>query len=255
MLVQRSITSKENRIIACASKSLTVTECRYPQLHREALGIVWGMERFSYYLLGRNFILRSDSKALKFMIENKDRKDVGKNIMSRAEGWFLRLEHFSYKFEHVAGQENIADAASRISQKKNDAQFGSEKEPHELCSVTCHPNDIQQFFALTRLDIKQELQKDVELQAVIGFLNKVEKWPNEILKYQAFQDALYLKDDFLMKDEKLVLPRALHGRALQLAHRSHPGSSVMKHFLRQGLWWLGIDRDVEFFVRSCVDCQ
>lgn len=240
VLVQRSTTTKEHRIIACGSKSLTETECSYPQLHREALGIVWGMERFSYYLLGKHFILRSDSKALKFMIENVDRKDVGKRIMTRAEGWFLRLEHFSYKFEHVSGLENIADAASRICQKKNDAQFGSGREPHELCSVTSHPNDIQQqYFALTLLDIKQELQLDLELQNVIGWLDKNEKWPNEILKYQAFQETLYMQEELLMKNEKLVLPKTLQDRALNLAHLSHPGSSTMKHFLRQGLWWLG----------------
>lgn len=212
-MVQRSITSNEHRIIACASKSLTDTECRYPQLHREALGIVWGMERFSYYLLGKRFTLRSDSKALKFMIENQNRKDVGKRIMTRAEGWFLRLEHFNYKFEHVAGQENISDAASRICQKRNDAQFASGKEPHELCSVTCHPKDIhQQYFALTHSDIKQELRLDTELQNVISWLNKTGKWPNEILKYQAFQETLYLQEELLMKDEKLVLPKNLQIR-------------------------------------------
>lgn len=84
VLVQKS-NSGEHRVIACASKSLTETEGRYPQLHREALGIVWGMERFVYYLLGKKFTLRSDSKALKFMIENKNHKDIGKRIMSRAE--------------------------------------------------------------------------------------------------------------------------------------------------------------------------
>ncbi|XP_055604152.1 uncharacterized protein K02A2.6-like [Uranotaenia lowii] len=31
--------------------------------------------------------------------------------------------------------------------------------------------------------------------------------------------------------------------------------STMKNLLRQGLWWLGIDRDVEKFVRSCPHCQ
>lgn len=127
VLVQKS-NSGENRVIACASKSLTNTESRYIQLHREALGIVWGMERFAYYLLGKKFTLRSDSKALKFMIENNNRKDIGKRIMSRAEGWFLRLEHFFYDFEHVAGKENIADAASRICQRKNDPEFNSGKE-------------------------------------------------------------------------------------------------------------------------------
>lgn len=160
--------------------------------------------------------------------------------MSRAEGWFLRLEHYDYEFEHVAGEKNIADAASRICQRENDPVFGSEQEPHELCSVTSNPMDIQEhFFALTFADVKRELEKDPELQLVIENLNKVENWPGEILKYQAFRDRIYLEGDFLMKEDKIILPKSLHTQALNIAHRSHPGYSVMKHFLRQGIWWLG----------------
>lgn len=47
------------RIIACASKSLTTTEQKYPQTHKEALAVVWGVERFTFYLTGNmnlNFI-------------------------------------------------------------------------------------------------------------------------------------------------------------------------------------------------------
>lgn len=45
------------RIIACASKSLTPTEQKYPQTQREALAVVWGVERFVFYLTGKGRIL------------------------------------------------------------------------------------------------------------------------------------------------------------------------------------------------------
>lgn len=256
VLVQKDRNSGRQRIIACASKSLTKAECRYPQLHREALAIVWSMERFAYYLLGRRFILRSDSEALMFMKKNKGCKDVGKRIMSRAEGWLLRTDHFCYDFEHVAGCDNIADAASRIGIERDDPQYGADAETHELCSVTANPGLISdQLLALTNRQVREELLKDMELQTVITWLNKGEKWPVEIGRYQPFQNKLYLQGDILMKEEKMVLPTALRKRALRLAHRSHPGMSTMKNILRQGLWWPGMDRDVEEFVKSCPECQ
>lgn len=46
------------RIIACASKSLTSTEQKYPHTHKEALAVVWGVERFTFYLTG-NINLKS----------------------------------------------------------------------------------------------------------------------------------------------------------------------------------------------------
>lgn len=55
VLVQERAGTDNRRIIACASKSLTAPERRYPQLHREALAIIWSMERFAYHLLGRKF--------------------------------------------------------------------------------------------------------------------------------------------------------------------------------------------------------
>lgn len=256
VLVQEGDDSSNRRIIACASKSLTAAECRYPQLHREALGIVWAMEKFAYYLLGRRFILRSDSEALMFMKMGKNRKDVGKRILTRADGWLLRIDHFYYDFEHVAGKDNLADAASRIGAKRDDPQFGLRKEPHELCAVTASPDVInEQLLALTNAEVKKELLEDEELQTVIEWLEKKEKWPAHIVRFQPFQNELYLLGDLLMKQEKMVLPVTLRSRAVRLAHRSHPGMSTMKNFLRQGLWWPGMDREVEEYVKSCPECQ
>lgn len=154
------------------------------------------------------------------MIENKNHKDIGKRVMSRAEGWFLRLEHFHYVFEHVAGEDNIADAASRICQKKNDPEFSSGREPQELCSITAKPEDIhRQCFALKSVHVKEELLIDLELQEVIKWHHKSRKWPNDISKYQAFQEQMYMQQGYLMKEEKLVLPRALHTNVLNIAHR------------------------------------
>lgn len=52
------------RVIAYASKSLSSTEKRYCQTEREALAIVWGVERFRLFLLGRNFELETDHRPL-----------------------------------------------------------------------------------------------------------------------------------------------------------------------------------------------
>lgn len=87
--------------------------------------------------------------------------------------------------------------------------------------------------------------KDEELQTVVQWLNKDEKWPPSISKYQPFQREMYAQGNVLLKQEKLVLPSTLRRRALTVAHRSHPGMSTMKNFLRQGLWWPNMDREVE----------
>lgn len=96
---------------------------------------------------------------------------------------------------------------------------------------------------------------DEELQTLVQWLDKVEKWPESIARYQPFQRDIYIQGKVLLKQEKLVLPMTLRGKALAIAHRSHPGMSTMKNILRQGLWWPKMDREVEEFVKSCPECQ
>lgn len=255
-LVQEDAETGANRIIACASKSLTKTEGNYPQLHREALAIVWAMTRFAYYLLGHHFILRSDSKALMFMIKNRNNKDVGKRIMSRAEGWFLKIEHYLYTFEHVPGKLNIADAPSRLARNKVDPDFAAEKEPQELCAVTADTGKISEdLLALTTSEVRAVTSGDVEIQLVKSHLKNNTKWPEEIRAFQPFQKELYTVGEALMKQEKMIVPKSLRDRALRAAHRSHPGMSTMKNILRQGLWWPAMDKEIENFVKSCPECQ
>lgn len=256
ILVQRDPKTKAERVIACASKSLTPTESRYPQLHREALAIIWGMEKFTYYLLGSHFTLKSDSQALQFMINREKFKDCGKRIFSRAEGWFLRLEHFDYTFEHIPGEKNIADVPSRLTNHTNDSHYGFEKEYYDLCEVNGQPQAIpENLLILTSEKVKESIKSDTEIQKIIEWLNNKNTWPDDILRYQRFQNEMYLLDDTLMKSEKMVLPVALRYRALELAHTSHPGMSTMKFLLRQGVWWPAMDNDIEEFVRSCPCCQ
>lgn len=63
-----------DRIIAFASKSLTRTERVYPQVHLEALGVVWASEHFHYHLRGREFTIKTDAKGVAFIFEREREK-------------------------------------------------------------------------------------------------------------------------------------------------------------------------------------
>lgn len=61
MLLQKD-EQGNSRIISFASKALTPIEQRYFQTEREALALVWAVDKFKLYLLGKRFKLITDCK-------------------------------------------------------------------------------------------------------------------------------------------------------------------------------------------------
>ena len=55
---------QKGKVICYASRTLTKTEQNYQNLEREALGTIWGMEKFHYFLYGKEFTLETDQKTL-----------------------------------------------------------------------------------------------------------------------------------------------------------------------------------------------
>jgi RNase H-like domain found in reverse transcriptase len=49
-----------------ASRLCTLAESKYSSVEGEALAILFALKKFDPYLMGRTFILRTDSKALTY---------------------------------------------------------------------------------------------------------------------------------------------------------------------------------------------
>lgn len=63
--------AKEETVIAYESRILRGPELRYSAVHQEALAVVWAVQKFRHYLLGRGFVLRTDNSVLTFVLANK----------------------------------------------------------------------------------------------------------------------------------------------------------------------------------------
>lgn len=231
------------RIISFASKGLTATERVYPQTQREALAVVWAVEKFYLYLFGLRFTIFTDHKTLEFIYGNKHVE--GRRALSRAEGWALRLQPFDFEVKHVPGLMNISDSLSRLC-SRIDPPFDDNSD-HFLCAVGEGPA------AISLDEIKTETNQD---ETLIGVKLGLEtgNWRPDLFRFQAFSKELGICKDIVVRDERIVLPKSLRSRALEIAHRGHPGIVAMRRNLREKVWWPCMDRDVIDKVEECVGC-
>ena len=94
--------------VAYGSRKLLERETKYSTIEKELLAVIFGINRFKYYLLGSSFILEVDHQPLVYLNKFK-----GQN--NRLLRWALALQAFSFRVVHVKGNENLgADLLSRV---------------------------------------------------------------------------------------------------------------------------------------------
>lgn len=229
------------RIICYASKSLSETERRYCQTEKEALALVWSVERFRIYLLGLEFELETDHKPLEAIFSTSSKP------CARIERWVLRLQSFKFKVVYRKGSSNIADPFSRLCNLRNEKSFDDDCEEYILA--------IQESAAIDVSEIDSQSEKDDEMKAIKECI-LTGNWTNNKLKaYERFKDEFCVSDNLILRGTKLIIPKSLRYRILQLAHEGHPGESIMKRRLRERVWWSGIDDEAKKFVQQCEGCR
>ncbi|RXN24948.1 hypothetical protein ROHU_005997 [Labeo rohita] len=98
----------EERPVLFLSRKLFERERKYSTFEKEGLAIKWAVDSLRYYLLGREFTLRTDHRALKWM-------QTMQNSNSRILRWCLTLQPYVFTIEHCPGKKNfIADYLSRL---------------------------------------------------------------------------------------------------------------------------------------------
>jgi hypothetical protein len=97
--------------VCFASKALTESEQRYSNIEREALGVVWGLERFHYFVYGKKCTVHTDHKPLETIFRKKLN-----SCPSRLQGFVLRALKYDVTVTYVIGEQvPFADALSRVS--------------------------------------------------------------------------------------------------------------------------------------------
>ena len=79
---------------------------------------------------------------------------------------------------------------------------------------------------------------------------------NDLTSMKSVRDELTVhSDNILLRNNRIVLPKSLWQRAVNIAHEGHQGVAKTKAFLRSKVWFPGMDGVVEEAVKNCASCQ
>ena len=111
-VLSHRLADNSERPIAYASRTMTTTEQRYPQIDKEALSIVWAVNKFFIYLYARHFTLITDHKPLTQILHPD--KSLPVLCISRMANYADYLSHFDFDVIYKNTKENTnADYCSR----------------------------------------------------------------------------------------------------------------------------------------------
>ena len=226
----------KERVIAFGSYSLTPAQLRYCTTRKELLAVIRFTRQFRHYLLGRNFIVRTDHNSLTWLMSFK-------NIEGQLARWMEELSQFDMSIVHRAGKLHAnADALSRIPDEleycpnyqsgvalsklpcysaENPCKFCTRAEekwshfdedvdyvvPLSVRNVTVTPdipNGSPNFWfpGYDQGEIRREQMDDPELSVIIGWLeSKAEPTQGDIsLQSPAVKHYWLMRDQLVFKD-------------------------------------------------------
>ena len=232
--------------IAFASRSLNKAEIAYSQIEKEGLALVYGVKKFHMYLYGKKkFTLVTDHKPLLAILGPK--QGLPTIVAARLQRWAIILAAYHYELEYrPTSKMGNADALSRLPVDKA-------PEINECSILSIEAMNLP----LKATEIGQATKKDQTLVKVKEFLmtNNETFISNEECKaYKMIKEELSLERDCILRGARVVIPTPLRNRVIKEIHEGHQGIVKSKAIARSFVWWPGIDKDIENYVKNCEQC-
>ncbi|XP_062549944.1 uncharacterized protein K02A2.6-like [Armigeres subalbatus] len=196
--------------------------------------------------MSTTFKIRSDAKSNEFIFGGMHR--IGKRAISRAEAWALRLQQYDFTVESIPGNENIADALSRLIIEGDPTEaFDDSSEYHVLFALEAGNMELN----WNEIELGAEVDKEqIEVRECI----QQGKWTKQLQAYECHAKQLRLLGALIFKEDRVILPYGLRTKALELAHQGHIGAASMKRILRNHFWWPGMSGEVQKYIDGCETC-
>ena len=241
---------QQGRPIAYASRALTAAQRNYAQIEKEALAVVFGCHKFHHYIYGRPITVESDHKPL----ESIFRKPLLAAPI-RLQRLLLAVQKYDLKVQYKPGKLMfVADALNRHYLNETKEELISEVDVNNITLNQYLPMSADRY-----KEFQQETFKDASLQqllntVLLGWPEQKQNIQSSLLPYWAFRDEISHVDGLLFKGSKLIIPKSMQQKMLDIVHESHLGMVKCKSRARECMYLPGMAAQIEDKVSHCHIC-
>uniref|UniRef100_A0A914GZI6 RNA-directed DNA polymerase n=1 Tax=Globodera rostochiensis TaxID=31243 RepID=A0A914GZI6_GLORO len=279
VLMQKNELSGTFSAISYCSRTLSVSERKWPAVQVELSAIVYALREFRPFIFMSDVELHTDHKPLAYLLKKSDSSpQLGR--------WLIELQNYQIKIVHIAGKQNsLADALSRAMEDKpltevqNVEELGDIVEFPVCLVIAQHSRVVLDPFVRTltlrhqdgnsyEVDLADELTKDPEAEAYIRFVQTGE-FPEglderEKDEFAAATSNLILDSGILYFKEpnqqaRIYVPISLRGLIFESFHSSLLGGGHLNYRKTvakcRKYFWPKMHSDIITWIRLCITCQ
>lgn len=259
------------------SHKLSKTQCKWSVVEKEAYAIHFALQKLDYYLHNAEFVIKTDHKPLKYLLESPMQN-------KKIQLWALSMAGYNCQIEYISGASNTcADLLSRVPDSPT-----SQNVPGVLDDDVCldvnenafkvNVIDSSQFnpknFASCSLPVDDSLEKPVE--GLPGFDMVLEQNKDDVIshlklsmqkenpskevqtRYMVVENILYYISDPNGETKlRLYIPSHLRAMVVKQYHDELGHMGVQKTFdsIRSKYFWPNLYKEIYNYVSSCTLCQ
>ena len=147
--------------------------------------------------------------------------------------------------EYLPGPENIADTLSRLIPDSPDFTINVADSYIRFVAENAAPCTVP------IQEIEKSSAHDTELEMVRDAVKsgRLKELPKD---YRKVGTELTILGKLILRGTRLVIPKSLRARVLDLAHEGHQRVVKTKQRIRSKVWWPGIDNELNGNVKFAM---